>query len=173
MLRRRRLLALAAAAAFEAASSRRRASSGAPGAWRAGAIVVDHGLQVGSRAVAERAAEQCRSLGLDPVEVVPVAVGEHGGSAGPEGRARGARYAALADAATRHGASAVLLGHTLDDQAESVLLGLARGSGPARSPACPPCGACTAGRSSASAGPTRRPSAARQAWIPGTTRRTG
>lgn len=95
-------------------------------AWRAGAVVVDHGLQAASARVAERAAEQCRELGLDPVEVVAV---DATGPGGPEGAARAARHAALADEAARHGAAAVLLGHTLDDQAETVLLGLARGSG--------------------------------------------
>lgn len=109
-------LALAAALAFEA----RRA------AWRAGAVVVDHGLQKGSDAVAARAAQACRDLGLDPVDVVVVAVAPDGG---PEAGARAARYAAIEEVAGRHGAAAVLLGHTLDDQAESVLLGLARGSG--------------------------------------------
>lgn len=109
-------LALAAALAFEAPRA----------AWRAGAVVVDHGLQEGSGVVAARAAQACRALGLDPVEVVAVAVTPDGG---PEAGARAARYAALAAAAERHGATAVLLGHTLDDQAESVLLGLARGSG--------------------------------------------
>ncbi|WP_129339874.1 tRNA lysidine(34) synthetase TilS, partial [Cellulomonas endophytica] len=117
-------LALAAATAFVAERSRRRGP--APG-LRAGAVVVDHGLQAGSAAVAARAAEACRGLGLDPVEVVAVDVAPVGG---PEGAARAARHAALADAAARHGAAAVLLGHTLDDQAEGVLLGLARGSGP-------------------------------------------
>ncbi|HOF63260.1 MAG TPA: tRNA lysidine(34) synthetase TilS, partial [Dermatophilaceae bacterium] len=93
---------------------------------RAGAVVVDHRLQAGSGEVAQTAAEQCRSLGLDPVVVVPVSV--RGGS-GPEDAARRARYTALDDAATELEADAVLLGHTLDDQAEQVLLGLARGSG--------------------------------------------
>lgn len=94
----------------------------------AGAIVVDHGLQEVSAAVAQRAAHQCRQLGLDPVEVSPVTVAEDSRQ-GPEAAARHARYAALAAAATRLGAAAVLIGHTRDDQAEQVLLGLVRGSG--------------------------------------------
>jgi len=109
-------LALAAATAFEAPRA----------GMRAGAIVVDHGLQEGSAAIAERAAAQARGAGLDPVEVVRVEVT---GPGGPEAAAREARYAALERAAEAHGAAAVLLGHTLDDQAETVLLGLARGSG--------------------------------------------
>ncbi|TFW00221.1 tRNA lysidine(34) synthetase TilS [Leifsonia flava] len=112
-------LALAAATAFEAPRS----------AMRAGAVVVDHGLQAGSAAVAERAAAQARALGLDPVLVrrVDVAAATDGG--GPEAAARDARYEALNAAAAETGALAVLVGHTLDDQAETVLLGLARGSG--------------------------------------------
>ena len=93
---------------------------------RAGAVVVDHGLQDGSDDVASRAAAQCRELGLDPVEVRTVRVGTAGGM---EAAARAARYGALEEAAKRLGAVVVLLGHTLDDQAETVLLGLARGSG--------------------------------------------
>ncbi|QEO10757.1 tRNA lysidine(34) synthetase TilS [Protaetiibacter larvae] len=109
-------LALAAAAAFEAPRA----------GLRAGAVIVDHGLQAGSDAVAARAADQARALGLDPVLVRRVQVGATGG---PEAAAREARYAALTAAATELDAAALLLAHTLDDQAETVLLGLARGSG--------------------------------------------
>jgi tRNA(Ile)-lysidine synthase len=93
---------------------------------QAGAVVVDHGLQPGSREVADTAASQVAGLGLDPVEVATATVGASGG---PEAAAREARYAELTRAAHRQKAVAVLLGHTLDDQAETVLLGLARGSG--------------------------------------------
>ncbi len=89
--------------------------------WLAGAVVVDHNLQPGSDEVAARAAEQARGLGLD-ADVVTVTVGTDGG---PEAAARDARLGALRS----RDADAVLLGHTLDDQAETVLLGLGRGSG--------------------------------------------
>ncbi len=85
------------------------------------AIVVDHGLQEGSAMVAARAVEQVASRGL-AAEVVAVTPDGRGG---PEDSARRARYGALLAERTAY----VLLGHTLDDQAESVLLGLARGSG--------------------------------------------
>ena len=97
---------------------------------RAGGVTVDHGLQPGS---AERAGEVTgvlTGLGLEPVICLRVAVSREPGHGGPEAAARTARYAALADAAHRTGAVAVLLAHSRDDQAESVLLGLARGSGP-------------------------------------------
>lgn len=90
------------------------------------ALVVDHRLQPGSAEVAARAAAQCRSLGL-AARVLTAAAGPHGG--GPEASARAARYGALDAEAGTTGLAAVLLGHTLDDQAETVLLGLARGSG--------------------------------------------
>ncbi len=93
---------------------------------RAGGVTVDHGLQAGSELRAAEVASRLRELGLDPVESVAVTVGRDGG---PEAAARDARYAALDTAAERHRAAAVLLGHTRDDQAETVLLGLARGSG--------------------------------------------
>ena len=89
------------------------------------AVVIDHGLQGDSSAIARQAADRCTALGL-PSRVVAVEVGTEGG---PEMAARTARYAALEQAARELGASAILLGHTRDDQAESVLLGLAQGSG--------------------------------------------
>ena len=90
------------------------------------ALIVDHGLQAGSDAVAQEAAGRLAAFGL-PAEIVRVRVGNDTGE-GVEAAARHARYAAL-EAAARSG-EAILLGHTLDDQAETVLLGLARGSGP-------------------------------------------
>jgi tRNA(Ile)-lysidine synthase len=88
------------------------------------ALIVDHGLQAGSRVVAEAARDQAIDMGCVAALVLPVTVGAQGG---PEAAARTARYTALDTA--RAGAP-VLLGHTLDDQAETVLLGLGRGSGP-------------------------------------------
>lgn len=95
---------------------------------RGGALVVDHGLQDGSGPRSAALAAQLRTDGLDPVEVLTVEV-DQASAAGPEAAARAARYRALDAAATRLGAVAVLVGHTRDDQAETVLLGLARGSG--------------------------------------------
>ncbi|MDQ0372225.1 tRNA lysidine(34) synthetase TilS [Cellulomonas humilata] len=111
-------LALAAGTAFVAQRSTR---AGTP--RRAEAVVVDHGLQEASAQVADDAAAACRGLGL-PAVVVRVEVDGRG-----EAAARDARYAALDRVADELGAAVVLLGHTLDDQAETVLLGLARGSG--------------------------------------------
>ncbi|MET9594863.1 tRNA lysidine(34) synthetase TilS [Streptomyces sp. NPDC006516] len=93
---------------------------------RAGGITVDHNLQPGSGLRADEVVTRLAEMRLDPVEAVAVQVGRDGG---PEAAARDARYAALDAAAERLGAAAVLLGHTRDDQAETVLLGLARGSG--------------------------------------------
>jgi tRNA(Ile)-lysidine synthase len=93
---------------------------------RAGAVTVDHGLQQGSAKRAVRVVKQCRGLGLEPAVATVVKVGRAGG---PEAAARAARYTGFADVAAGEGASAIALGHTLDDQAETVLLGLARGSG--------------------------------------------
>lgn len=108
-------VALAAAVAFEAPKR----------GITATAVVVDHGLQPGSGEVAAAAAAAVAALGLD-WRIVPVTVAD---GAGPEDAARQARYAALLRAAADLGAETILVGHTLDDQAETVLLGLARGSG--------------------------------------------
>lgn len=108
-------LALAAATAFEAPKLDVRAAS----------VTVDHGLQSGSADAAAGAARTASALGLEAL-VVRVDVGAAGG---PEAAAREARYRALRDAVRDAGAAALLLGHTLDDQAETVLLGLARGAG--------------------------------------------
>ncbi len=88
-------------------------------------LVVDHQLQPGSEQVAQTAANTLRGLGATAVRVLDVTVG---GPGGLEAAARRARYAALRAAAPV--GALVLLGHTLDDQAETVLLGLGRGSGP-------------------------------------------
>ena len=103
-------LALAAAAVAEVVEVR--------------ALIVDHALQTGSDAVAHEAAERATALGCADAQVLTVQVD---GVGGLEAAARRARYAALDTARDN---LPVLLGHTLDDQAETVLLGLARGSGP-------------------------------------------
>lgn len=98
---------------------------------RAGAVLLDHGLQEGSAQVTARAAVQCRGIGLEPVIMRRLAVDPHlRRSQGTEAAARRARYDALADAARSVGARAVLLAHTQDDQAETLLLALLAGSSP-------------------------------------------
>jgi tRNA(Ile)-lysidine synthase len=91
---------------------------------RAGGVTVDHGLQQGSAERATALAARMCQLGLDPALSVNVTPAKDN-----EAAARAARYDALEQKASEHHAAAVLLGHTLDDQAETVLLGLARGSG--------------------------------------------
>ncbi|HET9877534.1 MAG TPA: tRNA lysidine(34) synthetase TilS [Mycobacterium sp.] len=90
------------------------------------ALIVDHGLQPDSAKVAGTAQAQAMDLGCVGAQVVCVDVGGDAFRGGPEAAARTARYAALDDV---RGSTPVLLGHTLDDQAETVLLGLGRGSG--------------------------------------------
>jgi tRNA(Ile)-lysidine synthase len=87
------------------------------------ALIVDHGLQAGSAAIAATAQRQALGLRCVDAQVLCVQVS---GDGGPEGAARSARYREL-EAARRD--RPVMLAHTLDDQAETVLLGLGRGSG--------------------------------------------
>ena len=110
-------LALLAATVFEARRT----------AWKVVGVTVDHGLQEGSADRATSVVAQMASLGVDETVAVRVEVSAAG--QGPEAAAREARYAVLAEVAQRSGSEVVLLGHTLDDQAETVLLGLTRGSG--------------------------------------------
>lgn len=110
-------MALAAAAVFE----------GPRAGLAVKAAVVDHGLQTGSVEVAAQAAARLRGLGIGDVEVLRVEVKNSG--EGIEAAAREARYQALDALRQKLSASYLLLGHNLNDQAETVLLGLARGSG--------------------------------------------
>lgn len=89
-------------------------------------VIVDHGLQADSADVAKRAAEACRAVGIGDVQIRRVQVGTEGG---PEAAARDARREALEVVARERGSNQIMLAHTLDDQAETVLLRLARGSG--------------------------------------------
>lgn len=90
------------------------------------AITIDHQLQENSHLQAERVSGQLREFGYDEVLIQKVVVTLESGL---ESGARDARYAALSKSAEEKKAVKVFLGHTRDDQAETVLLGLARGSG--------------------------------------------
>ena len=91
-----------------------------------GAVIVDHGIQAATAQVALDAKAQLEEFGFSSVEIVRVEVGSEGGL---EAAARSARYEAIDEVAAAVDARYVLLGHTLNDQAETVLLGLARGAG--------------------------------------------
>ena len=100
---------------------------GSPLGVQVGAVIVDHGLQPDSADNARRAAMEAEKMGLTPVLVKSVVVE---GSSNLEDAARVARYRAFTEAMRETGALGVALAHSLDDQAETVLLGLTRGSGP-------------------------------------------
>ena len=94
-----------------------------------GAVIIDHQLQAESANTSNRVAGIARELGADPVLVINVDVAKGPSSGGMEAAARNARRIAFNNVLTEHKAKAILLGHTLEDQGETVLLGLARGSG--------------------------------------------
>ena len=109
-------LAIAAAVAFEAPKQQIKTS----------VFIIDHALQPGSDQVAIKALERCKQLGLQG-EIRKVNVLQTGD--GMEAQARNARYEELEKARVETGAVAILTGHSQSDQAETVLLGLTRGSG--------------------------------------------
>ena len=90
------------------------------------AVTVDHQLQSGSADQAAKVQVELKAMGYQEVIIEKVSVKE---KSGLEADARTARYAALDAVAHAYGATQIFLGHTRDDQAETVLLGLARGSG--------------------------------------------
>ncbi|HEX4685234.1 MAG TPA: tRNA lysidine(34) synthetase TilS [Nocardioides sp.] len=110
-------LALASATVFE----------GRDQGWYVVGVTVDHGLQEGSAERAQRVVGQLAAMGVD--ETVSARASVEAPGLGPEAAARAARYALLDEVRQRFDAERVLLGHTRDDQAETVLMGLARGSG--------------------------------------------
>jgi tRNA(Ile)-lysidine synthase len=102
-----------------------------PRRWRLAVLTVDHGLRPGSAADAAFVADHAKALGLPAVvRTLTAADLEAHRGAGPEAAARAARYAALWPAADELGCAWLATGHTLDDQAETVLLQLLRGAGP-------------------------------------------
>ena len=94
---------------------------------KVGAIIVDHQLIPESNDVALNAKKQCEELGIQEVIIKKVNV-EHNHE-GLEAAARIARYEAFENVLHETNAQAILLAHTQDDQAETVLMRLTRGSG--------------------------------------------
>ena len=90
------------------------------------ALIIDHGLQKNSADVTHETKRTLTKIGYENIEIRRVTVEI---TDGLEASARRSRYQALNEVANAHNAVAVFLGHTKDDQAETVLLGLSRGSG--------------------------------------------
>jgi tRNA(Ile)-lysidine synthase len=90
------------------------------------AVIIDHALQPNSADVAMNTKAELAKAGYTNIEIKRIKVEI---TDGMEASARRARYAALNEIAESTNAVAIFLGHTRDDQAETVLLGLARGSG--------------------------------------------
>ena len=149
-------LALLAATVFEARSA----------GWRVVGATIDHGLQDGSAVHAERVVAQMAGLGVD--ETIGARVRVEAAGLGPEAAARQARYAVLEEIGERFGAT-VLLGHTRDDQAETVLLGLPEGPAVGPSPGCAAPTTASSGPCSTSRASTPSPPARSRASSSGTT----
>lgn len=90
------------------------------------ALTVDHGLRDGSSDEAEKVAAWCNAAGV--AHRLLIWEGEKP-SSGVQEAARAARYRLLAQAACEENCAAVLTAHSLNDQAETFLMRLARGSG--------------------------------------------
>lgn len=89
-------------------------------------LTVDHGLRKGSAKDAGQVAAWAKAAGL-PAHVLRWRGVKS--RSGIEAAAREARYRLMGDWLRKHGVSFLYVGHTLDDQAETFLLRLARGSG--------------------------------------------
>lgn len=109
-------LALAAAVEFEAKKLK----------LQIAAAVIDHGLQKNSDKIAGQAAKALEAIGFEEIHIEKVQVLKKGGM---EAAAREARYTALEELRQKTKSNFIVLGHTFSDQAETVLLGLVRGSG--------------------------------------------
>ncbi len=91
------------------------------------AVTVDHGLRPGSAAEAAGVADVCAGLGV-PHDVLRWTEGPRA-SGNLMDQARAARRRLIADWAQARGIGLVLLGHTRDDEAETFVMNLARGTG--------------------------------------------
>ena len=96
---------------------------------RCGVVIVDHRMQAGSTQVACEAAKNCVKVGVEASNVTVVSVKVTDSGKGEESAARDARYQAIIDVAKREEAAVVLLAHTANDQAETVLIGLKDSAG--------------------------------------------
>ncbi len=94
---------------------------------KTGVIIVDHQLFPESNSVALNAKKQCEDLGIEEVIIKKVNVEQN--HEGLEAAARIARYEAFENVLQETNAQVILLAHTQDDQAETVLMRLTRGSG--------------------------------------------
>jgi len=91
------------------------------------AVIIDHQLIKESTQVAQDAKKKCEDFGIEKVVIKQIEVKDD--KDGLEAAARKARYEAFEELVNEFNAKAVLLAHTQDDQAETMLMRLTRGSG--------------------------------------------